>query len=68
MKKNGFTLIELLVAIAVFGLIASLMLLTLNSVRDKEAKLKEDPKSYCKEKGLTMQLNELPATCQQYFK
>lgn len=34
-KKNGFTLIELLVAIAIIGILASLMLLNFSSTRKK---------------------------------
>lgn len=34
-NKNGFTLIELLVVIAIIGLLASIVLVSLNSVRAK---------------------------------
>jgi prepilin-type N-terminal cleavage/methylation domain-containing protein len=48
MKKRGFTLIELLVVIAVIGLLASIVLVSVNSTREKarNAKRLSDIKQY----------------------
>lgn len=50
MKKNGFTLIELLVAIAVLGLMASIVLFSVNSTRlsSRDARRLEDVNSLVK--------------------
>lgn len=40
MRKNGFTLIELLVVIAIIGLLASIILVSLNTVRAKARDVK----------------------------
>ena len=49
-KYNGFTIIELIVVIAIIGVLASIVLINVNSIRNKarDATLKEDMRSIFK--------------------
>jgi len=54
MKKNGFTLIELLVVIAIIGILATIVLASLNTARNrsKDAKIKEELHQVRSEAGI----------------
>lgn len=63
-RKKGFTLIELLVVVAIIGLLASIVLASLNTARNKakDAAIKEDMHSM--EQVMALNYNDYGSYCQ----